>query len=209
MTDEGPWTGESLDDERFLGRLFALTDGVFAIAMTLLIIDVKLPDLADDASTHAVLSALGDEWPRYGSFLISFYVIASYWRRHHAVMRDVSTCTPRMVRSTTLLLLAVCTMPFAAALLGRHGDAGGVAVAVYAAVNVVAMIALALIRVEARRHTAQPATPPLEQSLDVGVYVIAVPAAFVFPAHSVLILFVALGLAGTAARLSRRRRGPR
>ena len=64
------------------GRLLALSDGVFAIAMTLLALDLRLPDLGTDPSDAQLRHALGDDWNGYLAFVISFYVVANYWGVH-------------------------------------------------------------------------------------------------------------------------------
>ncbi|MGA2368614.1 MAG: TMEM175 family protein, partial [Dehalococcoidia bacterium] len=68
-----------LNHEKVLGRLLALTDGVFAFAITLLIVNVALP-----AGTHGadLPAALRDLWPKYMAFVISFIVIGLYWTVH-------------------------------------------------------------------------------------------------------------------------------
>ncbi|MCX6467905.1 MAG: TMEM175 family protein [Corynebacteriales bacterium] len=190
-------------EERSVGRLFGVTDGVFAIAMTLLVIDVRVPDFPDDATTRTVAHALYEQMPSYLSFLISFYVIANYWRRHHREMRRVAIATPAMIRRTFLLLLAVTAMPFAASLLARHGDAAGVAATVYAAVNIVAIVALLSIRAEASRDT--PSARSLrrrstELLLDLVAYLVAVPVAFLLPRHGIETLFIALAVSGVTNR---------
>ncbi|MGJ0118400.1 TMEM175 family protein [Williamsia sp. MIQD14] len=199
-------------EERSIGRLFGVTDGVFAIAMTLLVIDVRVPDFADDATTRTVARALYEQMPSYLSFLISFYVIANYWRRHHREMRAVAVATPAMIRRTFVLLLAVTAMPFAASLLARHGDAAGVAATVYAAVNIVAIVALLAIRAEAMRDTRSAGSlrrRSTELLLDLVAYLVAVPVAFLLPRHGIETLFIALGVSGVVHRVITHRLGGR
>ena len=78
---EGDEANEAASDNS-LGRLLALSDGVFAIAMTLLALDLRLPDLSTDASDAQLRHALADDWRSYLAFLISFYVVANYWGVH-------------------------------------------------------------------------------------------------------------------------------
>src|ERR1700710_160452 len=75
---EGDESEEPTSDNS-VGRLLALSDGVFAIAMTLLALDLRLPDLGAHASDAQLRHALGDDWRGYLAFVISFYVVASYW----------------------------------------------------------------------------------------------------------------------------------
>jgi uncharacterized membrane protein len=87
---EGDEPGEPASDNS-LGRLLASSDGVFAIAMTLLALDPRLPDLGTDASDAQLRHALGDDWRSYLAFVISFYVVAGYWGVHRRAMRGEKT----------------------------------------------------------------------------------------------------------------------
>ena len=204
---------DSPEAERATGRLFGLSDAVFAIAMTLLALDLRVPDLGDHPADHVLARALADQGPRYLAFLISFYVIASYWRRHNAEMRTADAGHPALVSRTFPLLLAVCALPFAADLLGTYGGQDGVAVAVYAAVNILAIGSLLAIRYEANRHQLSPDTGRvsdyLDLWLDLAALVLAVPAGYLFPSHGALVLVLLLLLSGAVrtavARLRRRR----
>ncbi|MBC3840751.1 DUF1211 domain-containing protein [Streptacidiphilus sp. 4-A2] len=99
--------------------------------MTLLALDLRVPDLGNQPADHALAHALLDQGPHYLAFLLSFYVIADYWQRHKTEMRTADAAHPALTRRTLSLLLAVCALPFAADLLGTHGTHDGVAVAVY------------------------------------------------------------------------------
>ncbi|MBJ7289506.1 TMEM175 family protein [Williamsia sp.] len=196
-------------DERAALRLFALTDAVFAIAMTLLAIDLKVPELASDVTSAELTRAIGEQWPSYVAFALSFYLIAKYWVRHHREMRHVVTCTPALVRRTITLLFTITVMPFAAALLGQHGSTGGIAVVVYSAVNAAALLALLRVDDESRRLTAdEDRTPSSTADLvcDLLAYLIAAPAAYIFAGHGVVALTVCLVAAGRTAGIIRRRR---
>ena len=87
------------------GRLLALSDGVFAIAMTLLALDLRLPDLGAHPSDAQLRHAIGDDWRGYLAFVISFYVVAGYWGVHRRAMRAVTTIDPRLISRTLTLLL--------------------------------------------------------------------------------------------------------
>jgi uncharacterized membrane protein len=93
--------------------VLALSDGVFAIAMTLLALDLRLPDLGTDPSDAQLRHALGDDWRGYLAFVISFYVVANYWGVHRRAMRAVTTIDTRLISHTLPLLLLVAALPFA------------------------------------------------------------------------------------------------
>ncbi|MFC1401096.1 MULTISPECIES: TMEM175 family protein [Streptacidiphilus] len=200
-------------NERATGRLFGLSDGVFAIAMTLLALDLRVPDEGDRPADHVLVHALLHEWPHYLAFLISFYVIASYWRRHNTEMRTVQATHPALLARTLPLLLAVCALPFAAELLGTYGGQDGIAIAVYAGINVLAVVSLLTIRHEARRHRlsadAGTTADSLELWFDLVALLLAVPAGYLFPGHGVLVLVVLLLVGGRGGSYATRRRAAR
>lgn len=66
-------------------RVEAFSDGVFAIAITLLILDIKVPDAADGRLAHELLNA----WPSFASYFVSFLVIGIIWVNHHAIFRYI------------------------------------------------------------------------------------------------------------------------
>lgn len=196
--------------ERATGRLFGLSDAVFAIAMTLLALDLTVPDLGRHPDDQALRRALLDQGPHYAAFLVSFYVIASYWLRHNTEMRTVQANHPALVRRTISLLLVVCTLPFASDLLGTYGGQDGIAVAVYAGVNVLAVVSLLIIRYEARHHRLAPRTGPTpgnpELWFDLVALLVALPSGYLAPGHGLQVLIALLLLSGVAGWLVSRRR---
>lgn len=100
-------------------RLEALCDGVFAIALTLLILEVKLPDVEGIASTADLWSALRHLAPSAFAFVLSFGVILITWVGHHALLKLVSHSSASFMYANGLLLLTIVTLPFTAALLGE------------------------------------------------------------------------------------------
>jgi TMEM175 potassium channel family protein len=125
-----------------LERLIFLSDGVFAIAMTLLVVELTPPDLASGtANLVQGLSALG---PSYFSFTISFLVIASYWRAHQRMFSHVLRADDRLVWLNVLLLLCIAFEPFPTSVMGRYGNQS-VAVTLYAATLAVTGVILLLL----------------------------------------------------------------
>ena len=99
-------------------RLEALSDGVFAIAMTLLIIDIKLPATESLTTTSELWRALQRLAPSVFAFVLSFGIILITWVNHHATLRLVGSSSPSFIYANGFLLLTVVTMPFPTALLG-------------------------------------------------------------------------------------------
>jgi TMEM175 potassium channel family protein len=118
-------------------RLEALCDGVFAIAMTLLIIDIKLPE-PENIGVSELWRALRHLTPAVFAFVLSFTIIFIDWVNHHATMRLVRHSTPSFIYANGFLLLTVVAMPFPSSLLGAFlwTDQAAPAVALYNAVLV-------------------------------------------------------------------------
>ena len=113
-------------------RLEAFSDGVFAIAITLLIIEVAVPE----AEHGALWDELVDAWPQFAAYAVSFFVIGIMWVNHHALVDLARTVDRAFLFLNLLLLLFVVTIPFTTALLAdyiREGDNAKVAAAIYGA----------------------------------------------------------------------------
>jgi TMEM175 potassium channel family protein len=181
---EGEESAET--DDNSLGRLLTISDGVFAIAMTLLTLDLKVPNLGRHPSDAVLRHALSKNTASYLSFLVSFYVVANYWNRHRRLMRSVVTTHPRLITHTIFLLLVVAAMPFLASLLGQYGGTP-IALALYGAFNAVAVVTLLLLRrdIEHRNlapsaQTTEGAQPSWEPVHNLLVFVLCIPAGYVF-----------------------------
>ncbi len=101
-----------------LERLVFFSDAVFAIAITLLIIEIHPPELG--GSTAEALTALVDLAPKFFSFVLSFLVIGRFWIGHHSAFAAVARFSPRMLWPNLMLLMAIAAMPFASAFLGEN-----------------------------------------------------------------------------------------
>lgn len=117
-------------------RLEAFCDGVFAIALTLLIIDIRIPSTAKIDTTYDVWLALKHIIPSIFSFLLSFAVILITWVNHHATLKFVNKSSSPFIYANGLLLLSVVFIPFPTALLGEYllTDHSAPAVILYSAV---------------------------------------------------------------------------
>ncbi len=100
------------------GRLEAFSDGVFAIAMTLLVLDIKVPhDLPEGAS---LAEALVRQWPTYLAFLTSFATIGIMWINHHRLFRLIARTDHTLLLLNVLLLLVVTFVPFPTSLVAAY-----------------------------------------------------------------------------------------
>ncbi len=122
---------ERQDVEIATERLFFFSDAVFAIAMTLLVIDLRVPDLAGSVTDRRLASALAEDLPRVFSYALSFAVIGMYWLAHWRRYAMVRRVDETLVLLNLLLLGLVAAIPFPTSLLGQYGDLA-VAVVLYA-----------------------------------------------------------------------------
>jgi uncharacterized membrane protein len=111
-----------------IGRILALSDGVFAIAATLLILDIAIPATTSD---DGLGEALVDLWPRYLAYVLSFLVIARFWVIHHQTFRLIVRDDTTLVWLNFLLLIFIAFLPFPTAVLGAH-EGSPVAAVLYA-----------------------------------------------------------------------------
>jgi TMEM175 potassium channel family protein len=105
------------DNEKVLGRILAFSDGVFAIAILLLLIDIKLPAGTSITDLGAVLRSL---WPNYLAFFISFVVIGLYWTAHVRLFREIVRYDWGLVWLNLLYLLFIVIIPFSTSVLSIH-----------------------------------------------------------------------------------------
>jgi uncharacterized membrane protein len=101
------------------GRMEALTDGIFAIAMTLLVLELKIPDLPKSASPSELLHSIGHEAPALFSFMVSFLYCGLLWVLHHLAMHFVRHLQIALVWLNLLFLMSISLMPFSCGLLGH------------------------------------------------------------------------------------------
>jgi uncharacterized membrane protein len=103
-----------------LERLIFFSDAVFAIAITLLIIEIHPPHLSRTASDRDHFIALINLTPNFVAFFISFFVIGAFWAGHHRAFSMARHWSPRLVRPNTMMLAAIVFMPFATAYMGMN-----------------------------------------------------------------------------------------
>lgn len=119
-------------------RLEAFSDGVFAISITILVLNLKLPELAKTAHlNHDLWRAIIDQWPKFLSYMISFGIVGLYWVGHHLMFHYIKHTDRMFLFLNNVYLMVIAFMPFPAALLGQYGSSR-VAVIIYASTLIVA-----------------------------------------------------------------------
>jgi uncharacterized membrane protein len=127
------------------GRLEAFSDGVFAIAITLLVLDIHVPD---PGRTMDLAHELGAQWPSYFAYAVSFLTIGIIWVNHHAVIRRVRAVDHGILILNLLLLMCVGILPFTTALMAaylKEGQGDHLAAAVYGGSFLLMSIAFAVL----------------------------------------------------------------
>ncbi len=111
-------------------RLHALTDGIFAIAMTLLVLDLKIPEMGTNVTEVALRTELYKLWPVLFSFALSFALLSGYWRAQNLVIGSyIKNLDMKLVNLNMLFLFFVSLVPFSTNLLGRFiGNREGIIV---------------------------------------------------------------------------------
>lgn len=191
------------------GRLLALSDGVFAIAMTLLALDLRLPGLGAHPSDAQLRHAIGDDWRAYLAFVISFYVAAGYWGAHRRAMRAVTTIDARLISHTLPLLLLVAALPFPASVLATYGDLP-TGLAFYCAFNVAANLALIRVIDDVQRRPWSAADIEQRERVwaNIIVLLVCIPGAFVLQGSGPWLLLLLI-VSGRVPRIRRARREAR
>jgi uncharacterized membrane protein len=114
-------------------RLETFSDGVIAIAITLLILEIHVPA----AGTGPLAKQLGEQWPSYAAYVVSFAVIGIMWVNHHRIFHLLKNVDRPLLFINLLLLMFIAAVPFPTGLLAEYLDAGGrdshIAAAVYSA----------------------------------------------------------------------------
>ena len=134
-------------------RIDALTDGIYAVAMTLLVIELKLPEHGDADLAHALFELL----PKLYAWFISFFVMAFFWMGHHRAHSYLRHVDGPLVWLNVAQLACVSLMPFSCALLGEHASL--LAQAIFSInMALLAVFALATLR-HVYRHPALAGIP--------------------------------------------------
>ena len=134
--EPAPFVGIDLERSRVLKfeRVLFLSDAVFAIALTLLVLDLRIPEVSDLGYDEALRHLFQVPGPIV-AFTISFFVIAAYWTSHREIFGAVRRMNGRLIWLNLGFLFWIALQPFAAAVLGSH-DPAPTAVIVYALVQV-------------------------------------------------------------------------
>lgn len=101
-------------------RLEALVDGVFAIAMTLLVIEITVPVVSDPGTKSDLAHRLMEMWPRYIGYGISFVILGLFWLHNHSLFSYIKRTDGRLFGLTLVFLMFIAFIPFSSSLAAEH-----------------------------------------------------------------------------------------
>ncbi len=219
QAEDAPQRENMQEQEKETGRIEAFSDGIFAVAITLLILNIQVPPVKSEAE---LAGALLNNWRVYLAFATSFATIGIMWINHHRLFTLIKLNDTWLLTLNLLLLLFIVFVPFPTSLLAQYLEPGyRLPAIVYSATFVVLAICFNLLWRYAShnnrllgRHADKQAVQAITQQYRWGpvFYLIALALAFISPPASViwnLLLALFFALPGQiASRISlRRQRG--
>lgn len=109
-------------DSLGLERLVFFSDAVYAIAITLLALEIRLPAISGEPTNAQLVALLASIWPKYLSYGLSFVVIGQFWMAHHRKFRLIAGYDRRLIQINLLQLMVVAFIPFPTSVIGEYGD---------------------------------------------------------------------------------------
>jgi uncharacterized membrane protein len=163
-------------------RIVAFSDGVFAIAITLLVLALEIPPDTD------VEEALGDQGAEFFAYFLSFAVVGRFWLAHHRIFGSVARFDTQLVIINLIYLAFIALIPFTSDVLGNHGDDSW-GVALYAAnLTAVSVTSWAMIRYSYTRRLMREDAEEYRARFAgaasfvvAGVFALSIPLAFLSP----------------------------
>lgn len=102
-------------------RVETIVDGIYAIAMTLLVMNMLVPVFAEPVTNKTILRYLISLIPQFANYFISFFLLTNFWRIHHKIYDSVDHITVTLVRLNMLYLMFLVLVPFSTSLNGNYG----------------------------------------------------------------------------------------
>jgi uncharacterized membrane protein len=174
-------------------RLEAFCDGVVAILVTIMVLELKIPHSGEPAALWAL-------WPVFLSYVLSFLVIAIYWVNHHRLFHDCRHVGNAVLWSTIVWLFCISLIPFATAYMDENRFAA-FPTAVYAATLLLAGLSFVpMRRAVARQHKGEATFDATSRRaarknyVSLTLYAVSIPLAFVHPAITLALAFAVAGM---------------
>ncbi|MFJ9942573.1 TMEM175 family protein [Streptomyces erythrochromogenes] len=115
----GNGKGEVMENET--GRVEAFSDGVFAIIITILVLELKVPEESGSAFWHGVR----EQWPHYAAYVVSFLIIGVMWVNHHTIFSHLKRVDRPLLFLNLMVLMVVSVIPYTTNVLAEHLTEGG------------------------------------------------------------------------------------
>jgi uncharacterized membrane protein len=162
-------------------RLEAFSDGVIAVIITILVLELKVP-------AHDGWAGLRSVWPTLFLYLLTFVQVGIYWVNHHYLIDEAESVSHGVLWANLIFLFCLSLFPFATEWVGARG-LSHFATALYAAISLLPGLSYGVLSGQIRRKsTVPPHSSVAKQLASVAVYLLAIPAAYVHPALSLAML---------------------
>lgn len=197
------------DHQKSIGleRVIFFSDAVFAIAITLLVLEIRLPPPTEAVKDAELLSKLLGLWQSYMAYVLSFLVIGTFWIGHHRKFHFIRRTDPMLIRLNLLFLMIVAFVPFPSAIISEYS--GRTATIFYAMIMLLASLCMAamwwhasrnnqlvdhdLSKKERRRQLIAPL-------LTAGIFLISIGISFLNPFFAKIIWLLSLAASLYAGR---------
>jgi len=164
-------------------RLEAFSDGVIAVIITILVLELHVP-------AHDGLAGLREAAPAVFLYLLTFVQIGIYWVNHHYLIDEAESVTHGLLWANLIFLFCLSLFPFATLWIGTRGLTH-FSTAMYAAVSILPGATYNLLWVQVRRQSTSPTHASwAKQATSIGLYVTAIPAAYWHPAASLALISI-------------------
>ena len=179
--------------------LILFSDAVFAIAITLLAIDIRVPQLAEELIAVQLNNEIYGLLPRFISFILTFFIVGSYWISYHRTMYQIKRYDRGLISLNLLFLMFIVLLPFPNDLIGKY-PTQQVAVLVYAIITSMTGVSLMLLWLHAsRRHRLIDEALPvpfikrfnLRLFISPCIFLISIPVSYLNPLFSLVTWFFA------------------
>jgi uncharacterized membrane protein len=193
------------------GRTEAFSDGVIAIAITLLVLDIRVPVVGPHESlTHALLHL----WPKYAAFVVSFATIGIMWINHHALFEHVANIDRRLSFINLGLLMTIAFVPFPTAVFGDYVQSstnGRIASAIFGANMLLVGLGFVALWLHLRAHPELRVPASTDERISGALrrtivgpmcYVVAIAVSFISP-YAALVVYAGVAVYFSADQFTR------
>lgn len=194
---------EDYYEERGLDRIINLSDAVFAFSLTLLTVDLIVPDL-QGSQTSLLIQDLMAEYSRFLYFLLTFFITASYWTAHHRIFRFIKRYDSILMRLNLYFLLFITLMPFITKLISEFGHVQAAVIISAIGYAVPGFLLSIMWHYASRDHLLIDEKIPhdfarltrIKNYLKPSVFILSIPFSFIQPTYTLYIwlLLFPLGL---------------